>query len=92
MLRKIEDRTNWSVGAWTSVNDYSNKRYRDYHMLDIAFNRMFNFNNWSIAVFLSIQNLYDRKNVAGYLYNSDETKEAVNQYSFLPVLGIDMRF
>jgi hypothetical protein len=38
---------------------------------------MFNLNNWSIAVFLSIQNLYDRKNVAGYQYNSNETKETV---------------
>ena len=88
----FEGESRWSKGSWLSVDDVNDMRYPDYHRLDIAFNSRYNFDNWSIAVFLSIQNLYNRRNVAYYQYNSDGKIETVYQFSFLPVIGIDVRF
>ncbi len=87
-----EGGTRWSKGNWRPVNQINNARFPDYHRLDIAFNSRFNFDNWSIAIFLSIQNLYNRKNIAGYQYNSDGTVTTIYQFAFLPVVGIDVRF
>ncbi|MEW6195766.1 MAG: carboxypeptidase-like regulatory domain-containing protein [Bacteroidota bacterium] len=87
-----EGETRWSKGNWRPVDQINNARFPDYHRLDIAFNSRFNFDNWSIAIFLSIQNLYNRKNIAGYQYNSDGTVTTVYQFAFLPVVGIDVRF
>lgn len=87
-----ENGVRWSNGDWVTGNEYNNKRYPDYHRLDIAFNSRFNFEKWSIAVFLSIQNLYNRKNIAYYEYQSDGIINPVYQFSLLPVVGIDVRF
>lgn len=82
----------WSEGNWIESEIINGKRYPDYHRLDIAFNSRFNFDNWSMTILFSIQNLYNRKNIAFYGYNSDGTKEIIYQFSFLPVVGIDIRF
>lgn len=87
-----EGSTRWSKGSWVESDEINNKRYPDYQRLDIAFNSRFNFDTWSIAVFLSIQNLYNRKNAAFYDYNSDGKRETIYQFAFLPVVGIDVRF
>ena len=87
-----EGETQWSAGTWKSVNEINSARYPDYHRLDLAFNSRYNFEKWSITIFLSIQNIYNRKNIAAYDYNSDGTIDNVYQFSFLPVVGIDVRF
>ena len=87
-----EGETRWSAGTWKSIDEYNSARYPAYHRLDLAFNSRFNFEKWSIAVFLSIQNLYNRKNIAAYDYNSDGTIDNIYQFAFLPVVGVDVRF
>ncbi|MFN4111095.1 MAG: hypothetical protein ACK4G1_02390 [Ignavibacteria bacterium] len=82
----------WSNGNWVESEIINGKRYPDYHRLDIAFNSRFNFNNWSINVLLSIQNLYNRKNIAFYEYSSEGKKEIIYQIGLLPVVGVDVRF
>jgi len=67
-------------------------RMRDYHRLDFAFNSRFNFDTWNLVINLSFQNVYNRKNIARYQYNSDGTVDKVYQFSILPVLGLDVEF
>ena len=82
----------WTDGAWIPSDDVNSARYPAYHRLDIAFSSRFNFDNWAISVFLSLQNIYNRKNIALYQYVSDGTIEYVYQFSFLPVAGIEVLF
>jgi len=82
----------WSNGTWTESDQINSARYPAYHRLDLAFNSRFNFNSWNLVLFLSIQNLYNRKNIAGYNYNSDGSIDKVYQLSLLPIIGIDVEF
>lgn len=88
----LDDETGWSNGSWSTNDAINNERYPDYHRLDLAFNSRYNFDNWSLAIYLSIQNVYNRKNVAFYEYKSDAGVSTVYQFEFLPVIGIDVRF
>ena len=87
-----EGEIKWSKGNWVSVNDINSARYPDYHRLDIAFSSRYNFSKWSLTVFLSIENIYNRKNIARYRYKSSGKIENVYQFSFLPVAGVEIRF
>ncbi len=82
----------WSGGTWIASGKINSERLSAYHRLDLAFNSRFNFNNWNLVIFLSLQNIYNRKNVAGFVYNDDGTIETVYQFSFLPVLGLEVEF
>ncbi len=82
----------WTSGTWIPADNINGARYPAYHRLDIAFSSRFNFDNWAISVFLSLQNIYNRKNIAFYQYVSDGTIENVYQFSFLPVGGIEFLF
>jgi CarboxypepD_reg-like domain/TonB-dependent Receptor Plug Domain len=88
----FEGGVRWSHGTWKEVDGVNITRYPDYDRLDLSFNSRFNFEKWSIAIVLSVQNIYNRKNIAGYQYNSDGTYDTIYQFSLLPVLGIDVRF
>lgn len=87
-----EGEVRWSKGTWVEVDEINSARYPDYHRLDIAFNSRYNYEKWSLSVYLSIQNLYNRKNIAGYQYNSDGTRDNIYQFSLLPVGGIEVNF
>jgi outer membrane receptor protein involved in Fe transport len=87
-----EGESGWTEGWWVPTDDLNSKRYPAYHRLDLAFNSRYNFSNWSLSVFLSVQNLYNRKNIAYYQRNSDGTVDNVYQFSLLPVAGIEIEF
>ncbi len=82
----------WTEGAWQSSGNVNGMRYPDYHRLDFAFNSRFNFDTWNLVINLSFQNVYNRKNIAMYQYNSDGTVDTIYQFSILPVLGLDVEF
>jgi hypothetical protein len=82
----------WSKGVWKATDRINASRYPDYHRLDIAFNSRNIFKTWSMAIYLSVENLYNRKNIAGYQYNSDGTIDNVYQFSLFPVGGIEIEF
>ncbi|MBU0473670.1 MAG: TonB-dependent receptor [Bacteroidetes bacterium] len=82
----------WTKGAWQANENINGMRYPDYHRLDFGFNSRFNFSTWNLVINLSFQNIYNRKNIANYQYNSDGTIDNVYQFSILPVLGLDIEF
>jgi len=82
----------WTQGSWILSDQINGERFDDYHRLDIAFNSRFNFNDMNLVVTLSIQNVYNRKNVTTFQYNSDGTIDNVYQFSLIPIAGIELEF
>jgi len=82
----------WTQGAWIPSSEINGERYEPYHRLDFAINSRFNFETWNIVFILSVQNVYNRKNIAGFQYNSDGTIENIYQFSLLPVAEIQVEF
>jgi hypothetical protein len=82
----------WSDGWWEQTNNINSARYPDYQRLDFEFSSRFNFQSWNLVILLSVQNIYNRKNIAFYQYNTDGTRENVYQFAILPVCGIEAEF
>lgn len=82
----------WSKGAWITLPAYNSARYPDYSRLDLQWISRFYFSRWNINVFVSLQNVLNRKNVFFENYRSDGTKETIYQFSFLPVAGVEVEF
>lgn len=87
-----EGASQWTAGWWVATGDINSSRYPDYQRLDLAFSSRFNFNKWNLVMYLSVQNILNRKNVAFYQYNSDGTMETVYQFAILPVIGMEVEF
>ncbi len=69
------------------------KRYPDYHSLNIRYDRRVFFRKSSLTFFISVWNAYNRKNVAGYYWNPEEERaDLMYQWSMLPVFGIEYGF
>ena len=83
---------NWTEGSWIEGDEIYGKRYPAYHRLDLGFSSRYNFSSWNLVVSLSIQNIYNRQNIASYSYNSDGTRDKIYQFSLLPVFGLEMEF
>ncbi|OGU61061.1 MAG: hypothetical protein A2X64_10490 [Ignavibacteria bacterium GWF2_33_9] len=68
-------------------------RMPDFHALDIRLDKRWSFGHFSLDTYLDIQNVYGRKNVAGYKWDPRE-KEVIKQESFgiLPSIGINFEF
>jgi len=84
--------TTWTEGGWVSSDNINGSRYEPYHRLDIAFNSRYNYDTWNLVFTLSVQNVYNRKNITTFQYNSDGTIDNVYQFSLLPVAGIEVEF
>ncbi|MCL4540561.1 MAG: TonB-dependent receptor [Bacteroidetes bacterium] len=87
-----EGASKWSSGWWAATDNINSARYPDYQRFDLAFSSRFNFEAWNLVMFLSVQNVLNRKNVAFYQYNSDGTVETVYQFAILPVVGMEVEF
>jgi hypothetical protein len=67
-----------------------------YARLDARVERMFSFSSWNGVVFLDVQNLTGRKNVAGYSYTEDpaypDRLRPQTSTTFLPTFGFSIEF
>ncbi len=87
-----EGASKWSSGWWVATDNINSARYQDYQRLDVALSSRFNFAAWNLVMYLSVQNVLNRKNVAYYQYNSDGTVDTVYQFAILPVVGMEVEF
>jgi hypothetical protein len=80
------------VGIW-DISRTNDERLPDYHSMNIRIDKNFNFNNSNLLVYLSVWNVYNRKNIAFYYWNEVKNDiEAQTQWSTLPVIGIEYEF
>ena len=68
-------------------------RFPDYHSLNIRVDRRFSFSGSNLAVYLSIWNLYDRRNVFEFYWNIvEEREDAFYQWGIIPLIGLEYEF
>ncbi len=82
----------WTDGAWIESDQINSERFKAYHRLDLAIYSRYNFKKWNLVTVLSIQNIYNRDNISMFQYNSDGTYDVVNQFSMIPVFGLEIEF
>ncbi len=64
-----------------------------YHSLNLRIDRKYNFKSTNLSVFLSVWNVYNRKNLSNYYWNTMKKEVDRNdQLPFIPVLGIEFEF
>jgi len=71
-------------------------RVPDYHRLDLRASRGFSIGTGSMLLFIDIQNVYDRKNVAGFDHEIEDDGTLVTVAEewtrILPSIGVSFRF
>jgi hypothetical protein len=68
-------------------------RFPDYHSMNVRFDRRFNFRSTNLIFYLSVWNVYNRKNVAQVFWNDREQKQdVIYQWLILPVFGLEYEF
>lgn len=86
----LSDARGFGVFHRDSINS---KHSPDYHSLSIRADHTFYFTKSSLEVYLSLWNVYNRKNVAGYLWNDSEHRtKPFYQLSLMPVFGLEYEF
>lgn len=74
-------------------NRINEDRYPEYHNLNIRVDRRFYFNRTNLVFYLSVWNVYNRKNVATNYWNQVENRpDVIYQWSSLPIFGIEYEF
>jgi hypothetical protein len=83
---------NAGVGIW-DLNRINSERLPDYHSMNIRIDKRFYFSSSSLLVYLSVWNVYARKNVAFYYWNEVTNEiDTQEQWGMLPVLGVEYEF
>ncbi|MGD8780285.1 MAG: TonB-dependent receptor [Ignavibacteria bacterium] len=73
--------------------EYLSSRLKNSHSLDIRVDRMFNFDAWTLIVFIDVQNVYNNKLPVKPSYDFYEDKiETTNSLSIIPSIGISAEF
>jgi outer membrane receptor protein involved in Fe transport len=68
-------------------------RYPDYHSMNLRFDKRFYFHSSSLVFYLSVWNVYNRKNLAMYFWNDAEQKQdEIYQWLILPIFGFEYEF
>ncbi len=68
-------------------------RYPDYHSLNIRIQREFTFSGSNLIVYSELWNSYDRSNIAGQYWDSDDNEiTTVQQFPRLPIIGLEYQF
>jgi len=88
----IDRSMEFNIGVLDRSKFFS-ERYPNYHSLFIRADRRFVFKKAVLAVYLSLLNAYDRRNIARYYWNrTDMIVSAVNQARLIPVFGVEIEF
>lgn len=65
-------------------------RYPAYHSLNVRFDKRFHFERSNLVFYLSAWNAYNRKNVAGYVWDDQQQKQkTLYQWNLLPIFGVE---
>jgi len=68
-------------------------RYPDYHSLNVRFDRRFHFQGSNLVWYVSVWNVYNRKNVSSYTWNGVTGEVDTNyQWGMLPIFGLEWEF
>ena len=82
-----------NVRGVLDVNNINGDRLPAYHSLNVRFDRRFHYRRANLIFYLSIWNVYGRKNLDSYQWNEvTNSKEALEQWGMLPIFGLEFEF
>ena len=91
----VEERLFFGDRAAVVLGPRNGERYPARHRLDISFRKPIQYRWGRMTPYLSLHNLYNRKNVLLYFFDYDSeppTRSGVSMIPFLPTLGVDVSF
>lgn len=76
-----------------SVGNYNSERLPGLHSLDVRVDKKWFYETMTLITYIDIQNIYGRKNISAYRWNSSEKKiEANSGIGILPSIGVSLEF
>ncbi len=78
----------WTLSDWEKSDEPNSERYPDYSRLDVRWDSKWFFGDKALVIFLEVENLLDRPNVAEYIYADDGERLTVYQFRFFFVGGV----
>ncbi len=91
----IVDSVEKSPGDWLPIyaENKNSARRPAYHRLDVRIDRRFHFRSWNLVLYVEVENVYNRKNLWGYVWNYEKNRtEKVYQFGRIPVGGLSFEF
>ncbi len=79
-----------TTGVYTPLPGATNsERSPMFNRLDVRVEKKWTFDAWRLALFLDVQNVYNRQNREGVIYNFDYTESApISGLPIIPALGL----
>ena len=76
--------------VWVPVRGATNAgRLAPFNALDVRIDRTWTYDRWRLALYLDVQNVYNRANPEGWQYNYDYSQRArLTGLPVLPILGL----
>lgn len=75
------------------LSQVNSERAPEYHRLDLRVDRYFNFEDWSLLVFMDVLNVYNRENIQQFIWNpKTQERDIVPQYALIPNIGFNVKF
>jgi len=93
--RVVEGKVYFDDATAVALGPRNGARYPARHRLDVSFRKPIARNWGEITPYMSIINLYNRKNVLFYFFDYDSetpTRSGVSMIPFLPTLGVEVSF
>jgi hypothetical protein len=89
---EIETSTAANSGIF-DISHINTKRLPAYHTLNLRVDKRFYFGGSNLIVYISVWNVFNRKNVAAYYWNTIENKpDVLHQWGILPSIGAEFEF
>ena len=93
--RLVEGKLFFDDGSAVALGPRNGARYPARHRLDVSFRKPIEKDWGQVTPYLSIINLYNRKNILFYFFDYDSempTRSGVSMIPFLPTLGVEVSF
>ena len=79
--------------SFYDMDYYNQYRLPDYVRFDIRVDKKFNFDKITLVTYLEIQNLFNRDNIVGYVWDSSKNRPATAyHWAFFPIGGVSFQF
>ena len=93
--RLVDNLLDFNNGSAVALGPRNGSRYPARHRLDLSFRKVIEKDWGRLVPYLSVINLYNRKNVLFYFYDFEPdppTRSGVSMIPFLPTFGVEVSF
>ena len=89
----VDEETGLTIGYLPVEGEINSSRFPEYQRLDVRLDRLFQFQGWSLNLYLEVLNVYNHKNIYDYSYSKDYSRRiSTYQFPLLPAIGAKVSF